>query len=130
MNRYEHVAAANREAPDWRTQRKFRIRSEDRIFLRRHLAAYSQLGDAVAARRATIRVAVAFGISQTSVCRHFGVSRYTVEQAINGPREAISELAKARQAIARAERALKVWRGRERAALERIERYGYQTSRD
>ncbi len=99
--------------------------SEQRMILRRHHAAYREMGPPDAARRAAIRIGLAIGMRQAEVGRMLGVSRRTVWNIANGHRAALTVLQSAREAIARAERALMVARGRERSAIERTQRYGY-----
>lgn len=99
--------------------------SEQRMILRRHHAAYQQWGTPESARKAAIRIALAIGVKHQDAARHFSVSRKTVWSIANGHRASLTQLQAAREAIDRAERALTVARGRERAAIDRAARYGY-----
>jgi hypothetical protein len=99
--------------------------SEQRMILRRHHVAYQQWGTGRDAMRAAIRIGLALGISQGDVAREFSVVRKTVWSVANGHRASLTALQSARESIARAERALTVARGRERAAIERAAGYGY-----
>lgn len=99
--------------------------SEQRMILRRHHAAYRELGPADAALRAAIRIGLAIGMTQGETARQLSVSRKTVWSVVNGHRSSLTALQGARESIARAERALSIARGRERAAIEKASRYGY-----
>ena len=100
--------------------------SEQRMILRRHHAAFLELGPPEAAKRAAMRAADALGITRGDTARFFGVCRTTVICAIYGRRGSrgvpVAQLLMARAAIARGERSLRSWRGREAAAMARLER--------
>jgi hypothetical protein len=98
----------------------------ERMFLRRHFALFRRTGDIGAARRAVIRVGYGIGIRQDHMAKFFGVHVSQVYNAIHGHRQALTALQTARDAIRHHETALAIARGRERAAMERITRYGYQ----
>ena len=99
--------------------------SEQRMVLRRHHGAFQQWGTPEAARKAAIRTAIAIGVKHQDAARFFSVSRKTVWSIANGHRASLTQLQAAREAIERAERALAIARGRERAAIERAAVYGY-----
>jgi hypothetical protein len=103
--------------------------SEQRMILRRHHAAYQQWGTPKQARDAAIRIALAIGMKHAETARFFGIHRKTVWIISTGRRggegATLAQLRTAREVIARAERTLAQWRGRERAAMARVEMYGY-----
>ncbi len=98
------------------------LTAEQRIFIRRHTAAFSQMADPQAARRAVIRCSYAWGIPQTRIASHLGLSVKTVASALHGSQVALNRLEAARNRVKTAERVLAIARGWERAALARLDR--------
>ena len=90
------------------------------MFIRRHFAFYMGIFGARDAQKATIRLALDWGISQTNVSKAIGCHRNTVWSVASGGRYAYTRLQYAREQVARAQHALRLAEGRERAALARL----------
>ena len=97
----------------------------DRMFLRRHEAAYRKI-DPKRWRRAVIRQSANWGMTQTDIASWFGCSRAHVADCVNGRWEARQRIEAARAHVDRCERALAIARGRERAAIERLRARGVE----
>src|SRR5665213_377609 len=104
--------------------------ANDRIFIRRHLAAFAGISDDKDhVRRAVIRTAAAYGISISGIARYFRMTFKTAAK-VSGATVVETELQTARRAIDRAKNELRMAEGRERAVLERMELYGFNQHRN
>lgn len=104
----------------------------DRIFLRRHEAAFKQI-DPRKARWATIRAGFAWGIRPLEIARFLKVHHATVYNAIHDRRPALTQLTlaklsvlTARRRLYQAQQAVRIAEGKQRAAEERVMRHGYE----
>ena len=94
--------------------------ASDRIFMRRHEAAFRQVDSGPRSRRAVIRAAVDFGIRITDAATFFRVHRKTVYSCVKNRDRLRTELELAQYAVSVARSRLRAAEGRERAALERL----------
>ncbi len=111
---------------DGRTMRRFKTRSSDRIFIRRHLAAYKTFTpDPEMVQRQVIRQALAIGISWLSIAEILNIPKWRVQLVANRGRVYLTEAQRAAETCRHLRGMLEAAEEKRRRIEAKAMEYGY-----
>ncbi len=111
---------------DGRTMRRFKTRDSDRIFIRRHIAAYKTFTtDIETVRRQVIRQALAIGIMRRSIAEIMNTPGWIVDNIADHGRKSLNEAQRAAETCRHLRGMLVAAEEKQRRAEAKAAEYGH-----